>query len=132
MSRPVTSPVGTAFGERIDHRLSWLRPLAPFFCLYVSFGVTLGFLSGGAPLILRARGVELAEVGLLFGMYRTAYNALLKLFAFAIHACLVVAVLQVRGPVRERLRAPPDASGAQVVLDTVADLTAYLLGDTAT
>jgi len=61
----VTSPVGTAFGERIDHRLVGLRPLAPFFCLYVSFGVTLGFLSGGAPLILRARGVDLAEVGLL-------------------------------------------------------------------
>ncbi|MBE7244671.1 MAG: MFS transporter [Actinomycetospora chiangmaiensis] len=65
MSLPVTSPVGTAFGERIDHRLVGLRPLAPFFCLYVSFGVTLGFLSGGAPLILRARGVDLAEVGLL-------------------------------------------------------------------
>jgi len=42
-----------------------LRPLVPFFCLYVTFGATLGFLSGGAPLILRARGMELAEVGLL-------------------------------------------------------------------
>nr|WP_210383209.1 MFS transporter [Methylobacterium organophilum] len=45
--------------------MAGLRPLAPFFCLYVTFGATLGFLSGGAPLILRARGVELAEVGLL-------------------------------------------------------------------
>ncbi|TGD98348.1 MFS transporter [Methylobacterium nonmethylotrophicum] len=45
--------------------LSALRPLAPFFCLYVTFGATLGFLSGGAPLILRARGLDLAEVGLL-------------------------------------------------------------------
>lgn len=42
-----------------------LRPLAPFFCLYVTFGATLGFLSGGAPLILRARGLDLAEIGLL-------------------------------------------------------------------
>ncbi|WP_053080465.1 MFS transporter [Methylobacterium variabile] len=45
--------------------LADLRPLLPFFCLYVTFGATLGFLSGGAPLILRARGMELAEVGLL-------------------------------------------------------------------
>jgi MFS transporter, PAT family, beta-lactamase induction signal transducer AmpG len=42
-----------------------LRPLAPFFCLYVTFGATLGFLAGGAPLILRSRGLDLAEVGLL-------------------------------------------------------------------
>ncbi|KTS24821.1 MFS transporter [Methylobacterium indicum] len=45
--------------------LAALRPLAPFFCLYVTFGATLGFLSGGAPLILRARGLDLAGVGLL-------------------------------------------------------------------
>ncbi|MFC6047868.1 MFS transporter, partial [Methylobacterium hispanicum] len=45
--------------------LAGLRPLAPFFCLYVTFGATLGFLSGGAPLILRSRGMDLAEVGLL-------------------------------------------------------------------
>ena len=44
---------------------AWARTLAPFFCLYVTFGATLGFLSGGAPLILRARGVELAQIGLL-------------------------------------------------------------------
>lgn len=37
----------------------------PFFCLYITFGTTLGFLSGGAPLILRARGIELAEIGLV-------------------------------------------------------------------
>lgn len=45
--------------------VAWARPLVPFFCLYITFGTTLGFLSGGAPLILRARGVELAEIGLL-------------------------------------------------------------------
>lgn len=53
------------FPRRIHGFGAGLRPLAPFFCLYVSFGLTLGFLSGGAPLILRARGVDLAEVGLL-------------------------------------------------------------------
>jgi MFS transporter, PAT family, beta-lactamase induction signal transducer AmpG len=56
---------GHAIGARVTHSLAGLRPLAPFFWLYVTFGATLGFLSGGAPLILRARGVELAEVGLL-------------------------------------------------------------------
>ncbi|MGY2053070.1 MFS transporter [Methylobacterium sp. JK268] len=39
--------------------------LLPFFCLSVTFGTTLGFLSNGAPLILRARGVVLTEIGLL-------------------------------------------------------------------
>ncbi|GJE73636.1 Anhydromuropeptide permease [Methylorubrum suomiense] len=44
---------------------SWALGLVPFFCLSVTFGATLGFLASGAPLILRVRGVELAEVGLL-------------------------------------------------------------------
>jgi len=61
----VTGSAGPAIGTRVIDTLAGLRPLAPFFCLYVTFGATLGFLSGGAPLILRARGVELAEVGLL-------------------------------------------------------------------
>ncbi|MGT2481635.1 hypothetical protein ACU4GR_28600 [Methylobacterium oryzae CBMB20] len=61
----VTGSAGPAIGTRVVDALAGLRPLAPFFCLYVTFGATLGFLSGGAPLILRARGVELAEVGLL-------------------------------------------------------------------
>ncbi|MGV7032070.1 MFS transporter [Methylobacterium symbioticum] len=51
--------------ERAGAALTGLRPLAPFFCLYVTFGATIGFLAGGAPLILRARGMDLAEVGLL-------------------------------------------------------------------
>ncbi|WP_298967163.1 MFS transporter [uncultured Methylobacterium sp.] len=42
-----------------------LGPLVPFFCLAVTFGTTLGFLASGAPLILRVRGIELAQVGLL-------------------------------------------------------------------
>ncbi|MGU3406453.1 MFS transporter [Methylobacterium brachiatum] len=50
---------------RLGRSWSGMRPLAPFFCLYMTFGATLGFLSGGAPLILRVRGLELAEIGLL-------------------------------------------------------------------
>jgi MFS transporter, PAT family, beta-lactamase induction signal transducer AmpG len=61
----VSGAAGLARGSRLADTLAGLRPLAPFFCLYVAFGATLGFLSGAAPLILRARGVALAEVGLL-------------------------------------------------------------------
>ena len=61
----MTEAVADDRGPRIGVPFSALRALAPFFCLYVTFGATLGFLSGGAPLILRARGLELAEVGLL-------------------------------------------------------------------
>lgn len=61
MNEAVAVPVH----ERIWRVVAGLRPLAPFFCLYVTFGATLGFLSGGAPLILRSRGMDLAEVGLL-------------------------------------------------------------------
>ncbi|MFE1600436.1 MFS transporter [Methylobacterium sp. ID0610] len=42
-----------------------IAALLPFFCLSVTFGTTLGFLAGGAPLILRGRGVELTQIGLL-------------------------------------------------------------------
>ena len=42
-----------------------LLPLLPFFCLSITFGTTLGFLTAGAPLILRSRGIELAQIGLL-------------------------------------------------------------------
>lgn len=61
MSGAGTSPLR----ERVGRIVAGLRPLMPFFCLYVTFGATLGFLSGGAPLILRARGMDLAEIGLL-------------------------------------------------------------------
>ncbi|WP_232630577.1 MFS transporter [Methylobacterium sp. Leaf118] len=44
---------------------SLAHQLAPFFCLYVTFGTSLGFLASGAPLILRVRGIDLAQVGLL-------------------------------------------------------------------
>lgn len=60
----------TALGATRVEPQAWptatgLRALAPFFCLYMTFGATIGFLAGGAPLILRSRGMDLAEVGLL-------------------------------------------------------------------
>jgi len=63
-------------------------------------------------LIVGVTGYVLAEVGLLFGMYQTAHDALLKLFALVMHLLLIVAVLQARPHVAVRLRAPRFAHGA--------------------
>lgn len=65
MLHPVTRASDAEVGVRLGGSLAGVRPLAPFFCLYMTFGATLGFLAGGAPLILRVRGLDLAEVGLL-------------------------------------------------------------------
>jgi hypothetical protein len=43
--------------------------LFPFASLYIAFGATFGLLGSAAPLIFRARGMPLAEVGLLQIMY---------------------------------------------------------------
>lgn len=60
-------------------------------------------------------GYGIAEVGLLLGMYRTAYETLLKLFALVVHVCLVVAVLQAREPVARRIHARHNARGPWAV-----------------
>ncbi len=57
----------------------------------------------------------ITEVGLLFGMYRTAYEALLKLFALVLHICFVVAVLEAREPVARRIHARHGATGPWAV-----------------
>ncbi len=46
-------------------RLEWL----PFVGVYASYGATFGVLGGGAPLVLRAHGMALAQVGLLQLIY---------------------------------------------------------------
>ena len=46
-------------------RLAWL----PFAGVYASYGATFGVLGGGAPLVLRAHGMALAQVGLLQLIY---------------------------------------------------------------
>jgi PAT family beta-lactamase induction signal transducer AmpG len=51
-------------------KAAWtLRDLLPFAALYASFGATLGLLGSGAPLVFRARGMPLAEIGLIQTIY---------------------------------------------------------------
>ena len=56
-------------------------------------------------------GHAVAQIGLLFGLYRVAYDSLLKIVGLLIHGGLVLAVLQCRGPVKRHLRAPKRATG---------------------
>ncbi len=74
-------------------------------------------------LIVGVTGYVVAEVGLLFGMYQTAHDALLKLFALAVHGCLIVAVLQSRSHVAALIRAPRGLSGVWAsLLNRLADI----------
>ncbi len=66
--------------------------------------------------IIAIFGYALAELGLLFGMYRVAHDALLRLVVLAVHLSLVVMVLQTRRRVAELIRARPDATGPMAVL----------------
>ena len=54
--------------------------------------------------LIAGTGWVLAETGLVFGMYQTAHDALLKLFALAVHGCAIVMVLQARAGVSARIR----------------------------
>ncbi len=56
-------------------------------------------------------GFAAGEIGLLFGLYRSAYDVLLKLVGLAIHVMLVVMVLQSRRAVTRRLRARHSRTG---------------------
>jgi len=74
-------------------------------------------------LIVGVTGYVLAEVGLLFGMYQTAHDALLKLFALAVHGCLIAAVLQSRSHVAALIRAPRGLPGVWAsLLNRLADI----------
>ncbi len=66
--------------------------------------------------IIAVFGYAAAEVGLLFGMYRVAHDALLRLVVLAVHLCLVLMVLQTRRRVADVIRARTDATGAMAVL----------------
>ncbi len=61
--------------------------------------------------IVVVTGTTITNIGLLFGMYRTAHDAALKLFGLVVHIGLVIAVLQARKPVAARLRARSHARG---------------------
>lgn len=63
-----------------------------------------------------AFGYTIAEVGLLFGLYRIAHDALLKLVALAICLMLAAIVLQQRGQVARWIRAEDEAPGVFAAL----------------
>ena len=50
-------------------------------------------------------GFAAAEIGLLFGLYRSAHDVLIKLVGLVVHIMLIVVVLQCRNGVAHRLRA---------------------------
>ena len=56
------------------------------------------------------------EVAVMFGMYATAHDALLKLFALVVHIMVVVAILQARVPVAALIRPTPGTDGVWAVL----------------
>ncbi len=56
-------------------------------------------------------GFAAAEVGLLFGLYRSAHDVFIKLVALVVHVLLVVVVLQSRHAVAHRLRARSTRTG---------------------
>jgi small-conductance mechanosensitive channel len=66
--------------------------------------------------IIAVFGYAGAEVALLFGLYRVAHDALLKLVALAVAICLVVIVLRMRRPVAELIRGHGHSGGAVGVL----------------
>ena len=64
-----------------------------------------------------------AGVAVMFGMYNTAHEALLKLFALVVHGLVVAVILQARTPVAERIRAPRRVGGVwKVLLNRLADV----------
>jgi small-conductance mechanosensitive channel len=80
--------------RRAAHLLRWTRRLA----------------------VLVVFGYAAAEIGLLFGLYRAAYEALLRLVSLAVLVCLVIIVLQTRAPVAERIRATDGHTGTLAAL----------------
>jgi small-conductance mechanosensitive channel len=65
-------------------------------------------------------GFAAAEVGLLFGLYRSAHDVFIKLVALVVHILLIIVVLQSRHAVTRRLRARHRRSG------TLANLQNHL------
>ncbi len=56
-------------------------------------------------------GFAIAEVGLLFGLYQSAHDVLIKLVGLVLHTMLIIVVLQKRHAVAHRLRARRNATG---------------------
>jgi small-conductance mechanosensitive channel len=56
-------------------------------------------------------GYATIEAGLLFGLYRLAHDALVKLLFLALAGCVVAIILQQRAAVAARIRPPEEAEG---------------------
>jgi len=72
--------------------------------------------------VLGVFGYALTDIGLVFGMYQTAHDALLKLFSLILHLFLVIAVLQARTPVAARLRRARKRGVWAVMLSRFAEI----------
>jgi small-conductance mechanosensitive channel len=57
-------------------------------------------------------GFAMAEVGLVFGLYASAHDVLLKLIGLVVHVMLIIVVLQKRRAVEHRIRARRRSHGA--------------------
>ena len=126
--------LGTPLGERETARLVILAVLNAYLLTRVIVIVTRALLAPNTPrlrllpvsdataifltqwvrriALIGTFGYAFAEVGLLFGLYRVAHDAILKLVVLAVHLCLVVIVLQTRRRVAEVIRGRPAAIGA--------------------
>jgi small-conductance mechanosensitive channel len=72
-------------------------------------------------------GRAVADIGLLYGLYPAAHDALLKLFVLIAHLFLVVVVLQNRHAVARHIRAEPGRTGLIATLrNGLAEVSAFL------
>ena len=95
--------VTRSFVSPRDHRLRLIQcddHSAAFIELWVRRIVAVGVF-----------GFAAAEVGLLFGLYASAHDVLIKLVALVVHVLLVIVVLQSRHAVAHRLRARKNRTG---------------------
>ncbi|MGC4106982.1 MAG: hypothetical protein QM753_11630 [Thermomicrobiales bacterium] len=66
--------------------------------------------------VLVAAGYATAEIGLLFGLYRTAHDAFLKIIALGMMGCLITIVAQTRSAIARHIKARPGQGGTMTVL----------------
>ena len=70
----------------------------------------------GRITVIGSFGYAVAEVGLLFGLYRVAHDSLLKLVVLAVHVCLMIVVLQQRRAIADLTRGRHDATGPMATM----------------
>ncbi len=128
--------LGAGLGAEPAIRLIILGLLHAFALCRVVTAVQRGLIGPGLPSLLRLPdavagaalgwtrrlaavglfGYALAEVGLLFGLYRIAHDALLKLVVLAIYLMLAFIILRHRAAVAGLIRARADTKGPVAVV----------------